>query len=130
MPSRKGIRAVEPREGDKQQAVAHVNCLVRAGLLPHPTQLPCEHCGHRGGDRRHDYHHHRGYSVAHQADVIVLCRRCHKRAHAALITHCKHGHEYTPENTIRKSNGTRQCRACVQAHDRKRRRRRNHGAQY
>lgn len=27
-------------------------------------------------------------------------------------THCKHAHEYTPENTYRKPNGTRDCRAC------------------
>lgn len=33
-------------------------------------------------------------------------------------THCKHGHEFTPENTGVRSNGTRVCRAC------KRRRRR------
>lgn len=29
-------------------------------------------------------------------------------------THCKHGHEFTPENTRRKKNGTRCCRACDQ----------------
>lgn len=27
-------------------------------------------------------------------------------------THCKHGHEMTPENTARKSNGTTQCKTC------------------
>lgn len=27
-------------------------------------------------------------------------------------THCKRGHEFTPENTYIKSNGTRQCKAC------------------
>lgn len=32
----------------------------------------------------------------------------------ALQTHCKHGHEFTPQNTYRKvSNGTRVCRACA-----------------
>ncbi len=32
------------------------------------------------------------------------------------ITHCKHGHEYTPENTYRWSgNGRRKCRACMKA---------------
>lgn len=34
-------------------------------------------------------------------------------AKRAAVTHCPRGHEYTPENTrIKKSNGTRQCRAC------------------
>jgi len=27
-------------------------------------------------------------------------------------THCPHGHEYTPENTVLGSKGERQCRAC------------------
>ncbi len=31
-------------------------------------------------------------------------------------THCKHGHEFTPENTRTKANGTRCCRACDRAH--------------
>jgi hypothetical protein len=30
----------------------------------------------------------------------------------ARQTHCKHGHEFTPENTRIASNGTRRCRAC------------------
>lgn len=29
-------------------------------------------------------------------------------------THCRHGHEYTPENTyIRPSDGSRACRTCM-----------------
>jgi late competence protein required for DNA uptake (superfamily II DNA/RNA helicase) len=27
-------------------------------------------------------------------------------------THCKRGHEFTPENTISRSNGSRACRTC------------------
>lgn len=30
-------------------------------------------------------------------------------------THCPQGHEYTPENTLRRPNGHRRCRACVVA---------------
>jgi hypothetical protein len=30
-------------------------------------------------------------------------------------THCKRGHEFTPENTYRQSNGARECRACKRA---------------
>ena len=30
------------------------------------------------------------------------------------VTHCLRGHEYTPENTQIKQNGTRRCRTCLQ----------------
>ena len=29
-----------------------------------------------------------------------------------LITHCKHGHEFTEANTVWNPNGTRKCREC------------------
>lgn len=32
--------------------------------------------------------------------------------HNAVKTHCPKGHEYTPENTIIRPNGTRACRTC------------------
>jgi hypothetical protein len=38
---------------------------------------------------------------------------------SAPQTHCKHGHEFTPENTgIHKGRGTRFCRACQKLHAR------------
>ena len=36
-------------------------------------------------------------------------------------THCKHGHEWNEENTYRKPNGWRACRACQRIADRRRR---------
>lgn len=38
----------------------------------------------------------------------------------ARKTHCKNGHEFTEENTIRR-RGTRECRTCVRLADRRRR---------
>lgn len=35
-------------------------------------------------------------------------------AENAKKTHCKHGHEFTPENTARDARGWRICRACRQ----------------
>lgn len=32
-----------------------------------------------------------------------------------LRTHCKHGHEFTPENTYIRSDGSRQCKTCRRA---------------
>jgi hypothetical protein len=37
----------------------------------------------------------------------------HGRHNMARKTHCKHGHEFTPENTYMTPRGERQCRACV-----------------
>lgn len=34
------------------------------------------------------------------------------RARRAAINYCRRGHEFTPENTLRKSNGGRLCRTC------------------
>ena len=38
-------------------------------------------------------------------------------------THCKHGHEFTPENTYTSAEGTRSCRACRREQARKYRQR-------
>lgn len=41
-------------------------------------------------------------------------------AQQARKTHCKHGHPFTPENTIvRGGRGSRQCRVCKNEHYRK-----------
>jgi hypothetical protein len=43
----------------------------------------------------------------------------HSRQHRTLGgTHCKRGHEFTPENTLVRKNGTRWCLAC--SYERKR----------
>lgn len=65
-------------------------------------------------------------------DTKCMHRRCVNPAHLEAVTpkanvtrshisaagknsrktHCKHGHEFTPENTIHKPSGGRACRAC------------------
>lgn len=54
--------------------------------------------------------------------VCLTCLRMHSRMHAARVakrpihphgsTHCRYGHEYTPENTYYRKTGGRKCRAC------------------
>lgn len=51
--------------------------------------------------RRGNARNHAG--IANAAAVIAKKSR----------THCKHGHEYTPENTRYRTSGARQCRTCV-----------------
>ena len=38
-----------------------------------------------------------------------------KLQRSAFKTHCKHGHQFTPENTYIRPTGQRQCRACNRA---------------
>lgn len=38
-----------------------------------------------------------------------------RRGFWATKTHCKHGHEFTPENTYIRPTGARQCRTCNRA---------------
>lgn len=65
------------RDGDKVQARARINADVRLGLRPDPNDLHCAYCGHKGDDRRHEYHHHLGYDAEHHSDVVPTCSKCH-----------------------------------------------------
>jgi hypothetical protein len=114
-----------PKDGDREQARQRINVEVKTGRRPHPNSLPCVGCGHiwQEGERRHEYDHYLGYAAAHHYDVQPVCTECHARRDGAKAkqTHCIHGHEFTPENTIVRPNGTRQCRECRRAYDRTRR---------
>lgn len=39
------------------------------------------------------------------------------RHHNARKTHCRRGHEFTPENTIQRKDGRRECRECRRIYD-------------
>jgi hypothetical protein len=83
-----------PTEGDAARARYRVNHLVATGRLPHPNTLPCADCGHAcaPGGRRHEYDHHKGYSVEHHLDVEAVCTLCHNRRGRERGTHIrKHG---------------------------------------
>lgn len=66
-----------PRDGDKLHARHLVNLDVQRGRRPNPNDLFCAKCGHKGDDKRHEYHHHMGYSAEHAYDVVALCSTCH-----------------------------------------------------
>jgi hypothetical protein len=71
----------DPRDGDKIQARHLINQDIKHGKRPDPDDLHCAHCGHKGPDRRHEYHHHMGYVARHHYDVIPLCSKCHHEEH-------------------------------------------------
>lgn len=75
-----GPQRSEPRDNDKDHARHLVNLDVRRGSRPNPNELFCAMCGHKGGDKRHEYHHHMGYGKLHVYDVVALCSSCHHEA--------------------------------------------------
>ena len=81
--SKRGEHFTATRDGDKGQARYRTHQLVRLGVLLPANSVACHGCGHvySAGVRRHEYHHHNGYSTKHQTDVIALCTICHARAH-------------------------------------------------
>lgn len=48
-------------------------------------------------------------------------RRMGARRGGRYVTHCRHGHEYTPENSYVDPRGKRLCRTCQRLRDRNRR---------
>lgn len=76
----------------------------------------------------------------YQIDHLCRVRHCVNPAHLEAVpprinyirghgatginarkTHCKHGHEFTPENTHHRPGGGRTCRTCARAKCRRRR---------
>ena len=92
-----------------------------------PVIASCEACGAPAEDR----HHRNGDTADNRPENLApLCRACHAALHIDTIranavkaraasaasrrarTHCKHGHEWTPENTYVYPRGVRECRVC------------------
>lgn len=66
----------------------------------------------------HDIHHKCGRPACVNPDHLeALTRSEHNAIHHPPVTHCYRGHEYTPENTYTRPNGTRECRACMHVRD-------------
>lgn len=46
-------------------------------------------------------------------ESVTIQEHNQRHEHSSEHTHCKHGHEFTPENTyVRKDGGAKQCRRC------------------
>jgi hypothetical protein len=106
-------------EDERRAARQAANVAVRRGKLARPDSLVCADCGATA----REYDHYLGYAPEHRLDVQAVCSKCHKARDSAKAkaTHCVHGHEFTPENTYTKPNGTRDCRVCKRRRDQGRR---------
>lgn len=62
---------------DLKKAHDAVYAAIKAGNLPHASDLLCEHCNK---NRAEQYHHH-GYEPKNRLDVIALCVPCHIYVH-------------------------------------------------
>lgn len=75
----------------------------------------CVRCG--GGERLAVHHRVPDGPDYDLSNLETLCAACHAHEHKpwlviAAKTHCKHGHEFTSENTGRNPGGYRYCRIC------------------
>jgi hypothetical protein len=61
-----------------------------------------------------------GTAADNSADMVAKGR--HRGNHGHRKTHCKHGHEFTPENTRIRSDGSQVCRTCHREREREARR--------
>lgn len=65
-------------EPTKAKARHEVEYLIRIGKLPHPNDVKCADCGHKGPDRDHSYDHHKGYTGENATNVQAVCTTCHR----------------------------------------------------
>lgn len=95
---------------DGKERAARVHALVLAAFVgPKPVDMECLHGnGIRDDNRIHNLRY--GTRSDNMQDALK-----HGTHYFAKRTHCKNGHEYTPENTrLHKRNGSRVCRKCQQ----------------
>lgn len=61
-------------------------------------------------------------AVCGQPSPAFVCEPCRSTLWAPKprVTHCRHGHAYTPENIVHNGRGRRLCRICKNARERAR----------
>lgn len=70
-------RTCRKRYPEKNRARRRVASAVTQGKIPRVSTLKCVSCPKQA----EQYHHHQGYDVEHELDVIPVCRECHIEIH-------------------------------------------------
>lgn len=97
-------RVTLKNQGARRNHLVH-HLALEAFVGPKPAGMECRHLNGNPADNRLE-NLQWGTSSENSFDVVR-----HGNHHAANKTHCKYGHEFTPENTM--PNGTgRGCRTC------------------
>lgn len=99
--------------GERARLQRYVHHLVLETYVgPRPDGKCACHWNDVPGDNRLD-----NLRWASPADNAADARR-NGRVRGTYATHCKRGHEFTPENTIRQAGRGRLCRTCWNAYQR------------
>ncbi|WP_044476437.1 NUMOD4 motif-containing HNH endonuclease [Rhodococcus aetherivorans] len=96
--------------GRADRKMCRVHRLVAEAFLG-PCPVGMEVC-HENGNARDNRVENLRYDTR-RSNILDKVR--HGRDHNASKTHCKHGHEFTPENTYERTEGGRTCRTCRRA---------------
>lgn len=98
-------RVTLKRNGVTRNHLVH-HLVLDAFVGPRPAGTECRHLNGVPSDNRL-VNLQWGTSSENSFDVVR-----HGNHHSAKKTHCKNGHEFTPENTTQRPGGGRQCRTC------------------
>jgi hypothetical protein len=92
---------------NKSGAVHRRMYQVARGVVLRRDQYVCHHC-----DVRNCVNVDHLWVGTHQENHADMQRKGRASYQDTHYTRCKHGHDFTPDNTYRDKRGFRQCRAC------------------
>lgn len=101
-----GYRQVALRRDGRTFSKLICQLVCEAFHGPRPRGLEVRHID---GDSRNDASGNLAWGTHYENAQDM---RRHGTHHNTKKTHCKNGHEFTPENTLPRDGGTRRCKAC------------------